>query len=263
MAAYVDLGEAVKEAVREVAKEEQKTETAETAETKTEEAKVEEKKEELTAEQQAYQEKVDKAVRLYDALSDPNVGRSVVEELARKAGVIGVEQGKSTQEIEKSVVDTLKESLGAEYEFLADKLAVGLDKIIKRTVAEQIKPVQAQTNEAIERAVKADVDSAYAQMEAKFKDFKDYDKEMTELSKELPYTGDYPMERYLERLYKLVTADKKEAKVIKQTVDKINKNAQELRDSSTEVQENRVKKGSKLPSLNEAVAAAFRNERLV
>lgn len=261
MAAYVDLGEAVKEAVKEELKTQQ-TET--TTEVKKEGTETETKQEtkQPTAEEIAYQEKVDKAVRLFDALSDPNVGRSVVEELARKAGIIGAEQGKTVKEIEKSVVDTLKESLGAEYEFLADRLAIGIDKIVKQTVAEQIKPVQAQTNEAIERAIKADIDSAYAQMEAKFKDFKDFDKEMTELSKELPYTGDYPMERYLERLYKLVTTDKKEAKIIKQTVDKINKNAQELRDSSTEVQD-RVKSGSKLPSLNEAVAAAFRGEKFV
>ena len=254
------------EAVSKAVEAESKNENTQQTETTTDKQATEQKTEvkvEPTAEEIARNERIDKALRLYEALEDPNIGRSVVEELARKAGVIGHEQGKSEKQITKSVVDVLKESLGAEYEFLADKLAVGIDTIVKQTVAEQIKPVQAQTNEAIERAVKADVDSAYAQMEAKFKDFKDFDKEMTELSKELPYTGDYPMERYLERLYKLVTADKKEAKVIKQTVDKINKNAQELRDSSTEVQETRVKSGSKLPSLNEAVAAAFRGEKFI
>lgn len=258
--ANTTLDDAVKTAVAENPPVETTEQKVEATETKTEQKG--ETKVEPTAEEIAYQEKVDKAVRLFDALSDPNVGRSVVEELARKAGVIGAKEGATQKEIEKSVVDTLKESLGAEYEFLADRLAVGLDKIISKTVAEQIKPVQLQATEAQERAIKADVDKSFAVFESKHKDAKDVEKDMLEMSKRHPFNGEYPMEDYLEDIYKLVTVDKKEAKVIKTTVDKINKNAQELRDSSTEVQETRVAKGSKLPSLNEAVAAAFRNERL-
>lgn len=262
--AATTLDDAVKTAVQEVQKEEQQTETSQQKETtEKQETKQEDKTTQTeTPEQIAHREKVDKALRLFDALSDPNIGKSVVEDLARRAGVIGAQEGKTEKQITSTVVDILKESLGTEYEFLADRLAVGIDKIVKQTVTEQIKPVQAQTQEAVERAVAAEVDAVFEKFHTAHKDAKDYDKEMTELSKKLPYTGDYPMEEYLENLYKIVTTDKKEAKVIKQTVDKINKNAQELRDSSTEVQETRVTKGSKLPSIDEAVKAAFRGEKL-
>lgn len=258
--ANTTLEDAVKTAVAETVTEEKPVETTEKTET-TKETTTETKQ--PTAEETARNEKLDKAIRLYEALEDPNVGPGVLRTLAEKAGILGTQEGKTEKQITKSVVEVLKESLGTEYEFLADRLAHGIDLIVKQTVAEQIKPVQTRTDEAIERAVKAEVDATFEKFHSAHKDAKDYDKEMTELSKRLPYTGDYPMEEYLENLYKIVTTDKKEAKVIKTTVDKINKNAQELRDSSTEVQETRVKTGSKLPSLNEAVAAAFRNERLI
>lgn len=258
--ANTTLDDAVKTAVAENPPVETTEQKVEATETKTEQKG--ETKVEPTAEEIAYQEKVDKAVRLFDALSDPNVGRSVVEELARKAGVIGAAEGKSDRQIAKTVLDVFKEHLGTEYEWMAERIAPAIDQIVKQTVAEQIKPVQLQATEAQERAIKADVDKSFAVFESKHKDAKEVEKDMLEMSKRHPFNGEYPMEEYLEDIYKLVTVDKKEAKVIKTTVDKINKNAQELRDSSTEVQETRVTKGSKLPSLNEAVAAAFRNERL-
>jgi hypothetical protein len=237
------------------------TKTQQTETPKTETPKAEEPKQ-PTAEEIARNEKLDKAIRLYEALEDPTIGPGVLRSLAEKAGILGVKEGKTETQITKTVVDVLKESLGAEYEFLAPGLAKGISEIVRQTVAEQIRPVQEQTNEAIERAVKADVDSAYAKMESTHKDFKKYDAEMTALSKRLPYTGDYPMEEYLENLYTLVTKDVKETKIVGDTVDKINKNAKELRDSSTEVQDTRVSKGSKLPSIDESVRAAFRGERL-
>ncbi|HSX39346.1 MAG TPA: hypothetical protein VLI92_02030 [Candidatus Saccharimonadales bacterium] len=261
----VTLDKAVADAVTQenTTQTEQTTETVDKGKETSTEVKTSETTQQPSAEEVARTEKLDKAIRLYEALEDPNVGPSVLRTLAEKAGLLGLNADKTPKQITKSVVDTLKESLGAEYEFLADRLADGIDTIVKQIVTEQLKPVQAQTQEAVERAVKADVDSAFAKFESTHKDFKEHEVAMTELSKKLPYTGDYPMEEYLDNLYKIVTTDKKEAKVIQKTVDKINKNAQELRDSSTEVQETRITKGSKLPSLNEAVAAAMRNERFV
>lgn len=266
MAAATTLDDAIKNAVQENPpgqpdnKEVQSSEKTETTETKITETN------QPTTEETARTERLDKALRLYEALEDPNVGPAVLAEMVKKAGmVIQPANKKEEQQVTKTVVDVLKESLGTEYEFLADRLAPGLDKIVKAIVSEQVKPIQESNQQAIERAIVADIDSAYARAESRHKDFKEYDKEMMELSKELPYTGETPeqFDKYLDRLYKLASADKKEAKVIKNTVDKINKNSQELRDSSTEVQETRVTKGSKLPTLNEAVAAAFRNERLI
>lgn len=222
-----------------------------------------ETKVEAPPQETAEQIKTRDALRLYEALEDPTIGPGVIKELAKRAGIAASEDKITPTAAVKTVVDVLKENLGEDYGFLADKLANGIQTIVNQIFDERIKPIQGMTESAIERAVVRETDASFAKFHSQYKDAKDFDKEMTELSKKMPYDGSYPMEEYLGNLYKIVTSDRKEAKTVEKTVNKINQNAKELRDSSTEVTETRVTKGSKLPSLNESIAAAFRGERLV
>ncbi len=75
--------------------------------------------------------------------------------------------------------------------------------------------------------------------------------------------GDVTMEDYLDDIYTLVSKSKSTTKAVRATVDKINRNAKDAsRTSGVEIDEKRVNRGSHLPTLDEAVKAAMRGEKL-
>jgi hypothetical protein len=79
----------------------------------------------------------------------------------------------------------------------------------------------------------------------------------------MPAAGDVTIEQYLDDIYYLVNRSATETKVVKETVEKINRNAKGAqRTPGTEINEDNIKKGSRIPTLKEAVEAAFRGERL-
>jgi hypothetical protein len=85
---------------------------------------------------------------------------------------------------------------------------------------------------------------------------------MKKMSK-MPATPETPIDEYLDDIYSLVNKGRGEARTVKKTVEKIAKNAKE-RNSSGDggSDDDRIKKGSHMPSLDEAVKAAFRGEKL-
>lgn len=232
-------------------------------EVKTEETKEETKIEEPKVEQRQYTEDEQAAINLYNALKDPVVGPSVAFELAKKAGVLGSKEGKSTEEITKATVDILKEGVPPEYQFLVDGLAKGIEKIIQVEVDKRVAPLKSTVEVQLEKTVTREVDATFEKFYASHKDWEQYDAEMKEISKRLPMGQETDLATYLNDLYDLASMRTKEAKIVSKTVEKINKNAKEVRETSTGGEPKEVKFGSKLPSLDEALRAGFRGEKLI
>jgi hypothetical protein len=87
---------------------------------------------------------------------------------------------------------------------------------------------------------------------------------MMEKMKVLPASSGTDVNAYLDDIFTLVTRDTEAARTVKRTVTKIKQNAQDVSRTSGDGgtgNDKRVKVGSKLPSVKEAVAAAFRGEK--
>jgi hypothetical protein len=107
-----------------------------------------------------------------------------------------------------------------------------------------------------------EINNAYSVMREKYKDWDKIEPKLTTLSDEMPHKPGSDMVKYLDRLYRLYTADVREGKAVKDAVDKINHRAKDDTNvRSAETSENTTSRGSKLPTLREAVTAAVRGEK--
>ncbi len=224
-------------------------------------------KEEVKAAEPAREvdEETQQALNLLRALKDPTVGKSVARELAVRAG-LSVASGEATPaQAKKAVVDVMKESVPQEYHFLVDGLAKGIEAVIASEVEARIQPIQQQSQQALERMVEKEVDTEINDFYRRNKDAKEYKDSIDKLSQKMPWGGpeSMSMSEYLDNLYTLVSKESAENKTVSSVVEKINKNAKGAREAPTGAQPTEVKFGSKLPTLNEALKAGARNERLI
>jgi hypothetical protein len=119
-------------------------------EEKAEPEKVEEKKEEKLSEADVEAEKAlrEQGFQLIKALQDPAQQGIVIDFLARNAGYTKGEIKQALKDEEKGeelaadLTSLLKESLGGEYDFLADKIAKGVEKYIDKKNDENLKEVK-------------------------------------------------------------------------------------------------------------------------
>ena len=129
--------------------EEKKEETKETVEEKKDDSKTE-TQEEKTARETADAELVAQGKELIQALKDPVRAPIVIEFLAKQAGytkaevkVAGTTEVKA-EELHEDIISFLKESLGPEFEFLADKIGKGLEKYLDKTIEKSQTDIRAE-----------------------------------------------------------------------------------------------------------------------
>lgn len=211
-------------------------ETVETEETpESEEVEGEEKEE--TEEEISDRE----AKYLYQLLKDPKTSREVIKELANNIGLLDKDVPKTqTGEARerKKVQDLLKEGLGTEYGFLADKLGPAIEKIIDQEREERLEEsasvernrVIKESNDALTRLNK-ETNGHSKKVEA----------QMQKLASDFapgPHVTPY---NYVKMLYKLATG-KNPTSSNASIADKINRNAS---DATTRI----------MPSSSRAAAA--------
>lgn len=201
------------------------------------------------------------ALLLLTALENPTTGADTIIDLAKRFG-LEITQKTTPKAVTKTLIDELKEGIPPEQHFLIDSLGPAIQKIVSKQLEEAVKPVTQQNNEILLAQAKNEVDAAFNRMEKVFPDFRKFEKEMDTLADKFPRGQQTDFDEWLTGLYKLATANKKEAKSVAAVVGRINKNDREAKPASTQVEDSVVKRGSKLPTLNEAIAAAKRGERL-
>lgn len=200
-------------------------------------------------------EEIEKALNVYKALNDPNTGPQVVRMMADQLGITEKEVKKELQK--PTAVDFFREALGPDYEFLAPKLGGAIDQYMQANLA----PMRQQ----IERAnVAQEFNRAIEAVNTKTKgDFNKHEAEIVKMMDVVKPAPGVSTEKYLDTLYKLAKSEKASApsSQVKAVVSKMQQNAQENLPSPSAATENRVVRGPSLPSLEDSIAAALRNER--
>jgi len=247
-------------------------------EVKTEEKPAEEAKvEEPVVETNHTPEEIQRALQIYETLTDPSTQTDAIKFLAEKAGLIKAAGG-TTHEAVETITDILKAELGEDNAFLADKLGPAIEKILNKTIQPKISKVEFDRRVA---DVSNEVNSTYSKLAKEFSDFESLDAKMTEMMQVIQPGPKTSMEEYLRTLYRLVGgkgqeaqakssssnssaaktgADNKteSAKKTQEVVEKIKKNAEEAKKQvSSDVDEATIQRGKQRPTAREAVLAAL------
>ena len=200
----------------------------------------------------------EEALKIYNLLKDPTQGKEVVRFLARQAG-LEIREGESKERVTKAATDILKESLGAEYEFLAPKLLPGLRALIQEEVSQVKRAIQ----EGERAKLSSDYDNAWEALNDQTEgDFEKHGESIIKAMEEFPYSGKQPIKQYLGRLYKMVGGEKAVEKKVSKTLERIKRNAEEHEVSGSGASDDRVKASSRLPTREEAIAAALKGKTL-
>lgn len=191
------------------------TESIETA-AKTEQPKAEEPKVETKAEDETKEdekpsdgltdEERQHAINLFNLLKNKDTAAETIKILASQAGIIKTEA--KAEATAKSIVDLLREELGEEYAFMADKLAPAIEKATSRLVEDKTKDITAKFEAAEEAKVKDEVDKGITHLEETFDDAKEYFEDIFKLMDEYPPSSKVKASKYFEDLYSLAKARK-------------------------------------------------------
>lgn len=251
----------------------EKTDKAEDKKPEEKPEKVVEEEDDDVLEVDASSDDIKTSLAILRALRDPKTSADTIEFLAKQAGY-NLENKKEVKQLEKDFKTILKEDLGDSYEFIGgDKFAVAIEKAFKSALSGEIesrtKPVIERLSQAEAQANQQKADTA---MDAMWKrnevtDPKVREKiagQMLRKMAAMPAGPESNIDIYLDDIYALVTKDRRDATTVKKTITKVRNNAQDVERRQGEGSDDdaRIIKGSKLPSVREAVEAAFRNERL-
>jgi len=206
---------------------------------------------------------IEEAVNFYRALKDPNQQLNIISELARRAGVLKANESITQKEgaSAKNFNDLLGEILGDEYPDLKDKLGKVFQAYDKEH-DQKLNSVRAEIE--YERAQKAASD-----FEVEFSSFiktnniteADAAKMIKEIEALPPAVGKngkrISLTDYLGKIHRLVNMDKQNTNKEVERAKKIQQNLKERSTNlSSDISEDRIKTGSKLPSIRESIRAA-------
>lgn len=227
--------------------EETKTETTE--ETK-EETKAEEKKETKVADTTEQE----MALSLFRALKDPNKAADVIRVMAKEAGLLETKEEK--KEAVKTIEEVIKEGLGEEYEFLAEKLG----PIIKASVEIATKDVREAQAKSDQDREAARIDTAINSVMGKYADSEKLQDDVLKLMDEILPSPDQKVEVYIERLLKVAAAERGTPLKLKTAGEKIaqtRQNAAARLAAEGGKSESAVTPAAKAMDINQAVEAAL------
>lgn len=220
----------------------------------------------------ASSEEIGHALALHRGLADPKQRGNIIRQLFQQAGL---EIPQTKQEEKKAAVtidQILKEVLGESYDIHSgDKLAVAFErygKLLLEQFNESVQPLQQRVLQAEERAHREEADAAMSNLWAKHKvpqnDRAKISEAMMRKMKQFAPGEGVSASEYLDSMYSLAMRDVETARAVKTTVKRIQRNAQDVRDTSGDggSDDKRIKTGSRLPSIRESIAAAYRGETL-
>lgn len=218
-----------------------------------EEPKIEEPKVE-SPDQQA-------ALNLFNALKNPETSGIVIKQLAELAGLeIGVK--KDAAKLTKTISQIISEELGEDNSILAEKLGPALEKIIAKAVEDQVRPMQETISEQKRTEFATRIDKTFETINIESKGLsKKLEPRMVELMDQIQPGPKTEPEAYIRHIFTLAKSDFDEAEQVKAQNVKRDKNKASSH-VPTGVNAERVKSGSKLPTIREAVLAASRGESL-
>lgn len=161
------------------------------------------------------------AINLFGLLKNKDTALETVTLLAKQAGLIKTQT--EAKEAAKTIVDVLREELGEEYSFMADKLAPAIAKITKTLVDENTKEIKAQFTAAEEAKVAKEVENGLAALAEAFDDAETYYKDIYELMDEIPPGPKATADSYFKKLYYIAkgqASEKSKPAMLKERVER-------------------------------------------
>jgi len=144
---------------------------------------------------------------------------------------------------------------------VADVLAPLIRDLATQAAGEAIEPLRAQATKLADESAQRETVAVLDAFGKKFPDWKQYDKQMTDLSKKLQPNGMNELE-WMETLYHLVTREKSIAKATEAAIAKMTTSAQHAEKPSSAVAGDKVTaKAPNGASFRSAFEAAKRGER--
>ena len=145
------------------------------------------------------------ARQLFAALQDPNKSKVVIDFLAQNAGYSKPPETKAeVKEVAKGMVDELKEALGPELAYLAEKMGPVFEKHLKTQTEESIKPLRAKQEENDLAALRTEGDRVQELLATKYFGSKELPdnvvKKASEVMNTYNATPGQSMEDYLENV---------------------------------------------------------------
>lgn len=162
-------------------------------------------------------QEIDNALRLFRALNDPKIGPTILQAMAKEAGV--TLEG-STKKEQKQLINTISEvvneELGPEYKFLSEKLSRILNKIVPQIADEKVQEVK-KAQETRDREVKGEkVTSALNEVFEQYQDVPaKVQKKFYNLLDEIPPNPSTDPKKYFQRILNLATQETETTLVIK------------------------------------------------
>jgi hypothetical protein len=206
------------ESEKKVEKEEKVEESEETEES--EEETEEPVEEEESAEAQAQRE----SLILYNALKDPKTRGTVIFALAQEAGLrIGTAETKAEQKVEeKAIKQLVKETLGPEYKFLADKLGTVMEAVVGKMEEKNTEIRQEQAQQQILR----ETEDTLKKLERETKgESKKLESKMVSLMDKFPSGPNTSVNEYIRGIYAMASQGRTVATTKTQVADKIRNNS--------------------------------------
>lgn len=246
-----ELGTAIENAETELAKETPVEETP-GEETLVEETKTETSKEEKVTPPDTTEQEM--ALSLFRALKDPTKAADVIRVMAREAGLL--ETPTEKKEAAKTIEEVIKEGLGEEYDFLADKLA----PVIKAAVELSTKDLRESTEAAAQEREAAKIDAAINSVMGKYAGADKLENAVFKLMDDILPAPNQKVEVYIERLLKIASSEQGVPLKLKTAGEKIaanRGNAAARLAAEGGKSETAVVTPAKAMNINEAVAAAM------
>jgi hypothetical protein len=150
------------------------------------------------------------ARQLFAALQDPTKSKVVIDFLAQNAGYTKPPEGKTEiKEAAKGMVEELKEALGPELAYLAEKMGPVFEKHLKTKTEESVKPLRDKLDENDLTTLRNEGDRVQGVLATKFFGEKalpdNVVTKMTEVMNSYNATAGQSMEDYLENVLFIAT----------------------------------------------------------
>lgn len=186
------------------------------------ETKEEPKKDELSALEQ------EQATQLFRALKNPETAPRVIEIMAKEAGFEKITTKKEAAEVKDDVLDALKESLGTDFDFLADKLAPAIKKIVDSKLAENTKDIRERLSQEDENKLANIADKKQTTIAREYFDAEvlpdNILDEMSKMMDKVNPSKDMSVEEYVENIFYAVAGKLHLTPTTKSSTEKANKN---------------------------------------
>lgn len=147
------------------------------------------------------------ALNLYKALKNPATAKTMMASLMAQMGITADSTKKEVTEAKAVLEDELKEILGDDYKFLADKIAKSVQLAVKRLTAEAIKPLEESQANMMQAQRQRDVDSALERLDNEFDVPKKLANGVLRLMQDHPHNGSQDYYKYVKGLLALASAE--------------------------------------------------------